>query len=63
MVAPIRTGKTTAWQPRGWYHEYTVATPGARNRGTRRIITGGTPPREWYYTDDHYASFRRFDVH
>ena len=50
-------------QPRGWYHEYTVETPGARNRGTRRIITGGTPPREWYYTDDHYASFRRFDVH
>lgn len=49
-------------QPRGWYHEYTVETPGARNRGTRRIITGGTPPREWYYTDDHYASFRRFDV-
>ncbi|MFN7183354.1 MAG: ribonuclease domain-containing protein [Thermomonas haemolytica] len=49
-------------QPRGWYHEYTVPTPGARNRGTRRIVTGGTPPREWYYTDDHYASFRRFDV-
>ena len=42
-------------QPRGWYHEYTVETPGARNRGTRRIITGGTPPSEWYYTDDHYA--------
>ncbi|MDE2408652.1 MAG: ribonuclease [Xanthomonadaceae bacterium] len=50
-------------QPRGWYHEYTVDTPGARNRGTRRIITGGNPPREWYYTDDHYASFRRFEVH
>lgn len=49
-------------QPRGWYHEYTVPTPGARNRGTRRIVTGGTPPREWYYTDNHYASFRRFDV-
>lgn len=49
-------------QPRGWYHEYTVPTPGARNRGARRIITGGTPPREWYYSDDHYASFRRFDV-
>jgi guanyl-specific ribonuclease Sa len=49
-------------QPRGWYHEYTVVTPGARNRGTRRIITGGNPPREWYYTDDHYASFRTFQV-
>ncbi|MFN7136030.1 MAG: ribonuclease domain-containing protein [Thermomonas sp.] len=49
-------------QPRGWYHECTVPTPGVRNRGTRRIVTGGTPPREWYYTDDHYASFRRFDV-
>ena len=49
-------------QPRGWYHEYTVVTPGARNRGTRRIITGGNPPREWYYTDDHYASFRAFQV-
>ncbi len=49
-------------QPRGWYHEYTVPTPGARNRGMRRIVTGGTPPREWYYSDDHYASFRRFDV-
>lgn len=47
-------------QPRGWYHEYTVETPGARDRGARRIITGGTPPREWYYSDDHYASFRRF---
>lgn len=49
-------------RPRGWYHEYTVPTPGARGRGTRRIVTGGTPPREWYYTDDHYASFHRFDV-
>jgi ribonuclease T1 len=49
-------------QPRGYYHEYTVATPGARNRGARRIITGGTPPAVWYYTDDHYRSFRRFEV-
>lgn len=49
-------------QPRGYYHEYTVETPGANNRGTRRIITGGTPPVEWYYTDDHYRSFRRFEV-
>ena len=49
-------------QPRGYYHEYTVETPGARNRGARRIITGGTPPSVWYYTDDHYRSFRRFEV-
>lgn len=49
-------------QPRGYYHEYTVETPGARTRGTRRIITGGTPPVAYYYTDDHYRSFRRFDV-
>ena len=49
-------------QPRGWYREYTVDTPGLGHRGARRIITGGQPPREWYYTDDHYDSFRRFDV-
>lgn len=49
-------------QPRGYYHEYTVETPGARGRGARRIITGGTPPAAWYYTDDHYRSFRRFEV-
>jgi guanyl-specific ribonuclease Sa len=49
-------------QPRGWYREYTVDTPGLSHRGARRIITGGRPPREWYYTDDHYESFRRFDV-
>ena len=50
-------------QPRGYYHEYTVDTPGARNRGARRIITGGTPPAVYYYTDDHYRSFRQFAVH
>ena len=44
---------------RGYYHEYTVETPGAHNRGARRIITGGTPPVVYYYTDDHYRSFRR----
>jgi ribonuclease T1 len=49
-------------QPRGYYHEYTVETPGAHNRGARRIITGGTPPDVWYYTDDHYRSFRRFEA-
>lgn len=49
-------------KPRGWYREYTVDTPGLRHRGARRIVTGGDPPREWYYTDDHYDSFRRFEV-
>ena len=49
-------------QPHGYYHEYTVETPGAHNRGARRIITGGTPPDVWYYTDDHYRSFRRFEA-
>lgn len=48
-------------RPNGYYHEYTVVTPGAPTRGTRRIITGGTPPQDWYYTDDHYRSFRRID--
>ncbi len=43
--------------PRGYYHEYTVKTPGARNRGARRIICG--QPTECYYSDDHYASFKR----
>ncbi len=46
---------------RGYYTEYTVPTPGARNRGARRIVAGGDPSRsnEYYYTDDHYVSFRR----
>lgn len=47
--------------PRGYYREYTVKTPGARNRGARRIVCGGpapTQPDACYYTADHYASFR-----
>jgi ribonuclease T1 len=42
---------------RGWYREYTVKTPGAGDRGARRIVAGrdGT----LYYTDDHYRSFKR----
>jgi ribonuclease T1 len=45
---------------RGYYREYTVRTPGARNRGARRIVCGGKPrtPDACYYTSDHYASFR-----
>ena len=49
-------------EPRGWYHEYTVPTPGARNRGARRIICGGKQPTEpdaCFYTEDHYNSFHR----
>jgi len=49
-------------RPRGYYREYTVDTPGARNRGARRIVTGGDPAQAWYYTDDHYESFRSFTV-
>ncbi|OIK28922.1 ribonuclease N [Streptomyces malaysiense] len=41
---------------RGYYHEYTVRTPGSRDRGARRIITG--QGGEFYYTGDHYNSFR-----
>ena len=47
---------------RGHYREYTVATPGLGHRGPRRIVTGGDPPSEYWYTDDHYGSFRRFEV-
>ncbi len=48
--------------PRGHYREYTVKTPGSRDRGARRIVCGGKPPTQpeaCFYTDDHYASFRR----
>ena len=48
-------------QSRGYYHEYTVPTPGANNRGGRRIVCGGprTTPYACYYTSDHYQTFRR----
>jgi ribonuclease T1 len=42
---------------RGYYREYTVKTPGARDRGARRIVVGNSG--EYYYTEDHYRSFRR----
>ena len=42
---------------RGYYHEYTVKTPGSRDRGARRIIRGRDG--ELYYTDDHYRTFQR----
>ena len=43
--------------PHGYYREYTVKTPGAGDRGARRIVAGGGV--ELFYTDDHYRSFRR----
>ncbi|WP_093377785.1 ribonuclease domain-containing protein [Variovorax sp. OV329] len=48
-------------EARGHYREYTVATPGARNRGARRIVCGGAlkAPSTCWYSADHYASFRR----
>jgi ribonuclease T1 len=46
---------------RGYWREYTVATPGSRDRGARRIVCGGPPrvPDACYYSADHYASFRQ----
>lgn len=49
-------------RPRGYYREYTVTTPGARDRGARRIVTGGDPPEVYYYTADHYRSFRPLEL-
>lgn len=52
-------------KPRGYYTEYTVRTPGSRDRGPRRIVAGrgatGDPATggEYWYTDDHYETFRR----
>lgn len=44
-------------KPRGYYREYTVPTPGVRGRGARRIVAGSHG--EFYYTDDHYTTFKR----
>ena len=48
-------------RPRGYYREYTVQAPAARNRGSKRIVCGGpaTAPETCFYTTDHYASFRK----
>ena len=45
-------------EARGFYHEYTVKTPGSRDRGARRIICGGARQQTCYYTADHYATFK-----
>ena len=47
-------------EPDGYYHEYTVPTPGSPDRGTRRIITGR--PGQFWYTGNHYETFERVDV-
>lgn len=49
-------------QPPSHYREYTVPTPGSPDRGARRIIAGGDPPTEFYYTSDHYRSFQPIEV-
>jgi ribonuclease T1 len=49
-------------RPRGQYREYTVRTPGSRDRGAQRIVCGGLPPETpdvCFYTGDHYNSFQR----
>lgn len=51
-------------QSRGFYREYTVSTPGERDRGARRIVCGGKEvrqPETCFYTRDHYASFQAID--
>jgi ribonuclease T1 len=76
-LARIRTGEALPYErdgvvfgnrehllpakPRGYYHEYTVKTPGAHTRGARRIVCGGAvaSTTECYYSDDHYRSFKR----
>ena len=45
---------------RGYYREYTVPTPGARNRGARRIIA--SQRLDYYYTGDHYATFAKIQL-
>jgi ribonuclease T1 len=53
-------GNVLPKKPTGYYHEYTVPTPGSADRGARRIVAArdGT----FYYTSDHYNSFRRVEL-
>ncbi|WP_082526398.1 ribonuclease domain-containing protein [Kitasatospora sp. MBT63] len=46
-------------QRSGYYHEYTVTTPGSADRGTRRVVTGAAG--EQYWSADHYGSFQEID--
>jgi len=60
VVFGNREGNLPA-KARGYYHEYTVPTPGAKNRGARRIVCGGPlrVPTVCYYSSDHYRTFAR----
>lgn len=52
-------------QPKNYYREYTVDTPGVHHRGARRVVTGGGADGhvdEWFYTADHYESFCEMEV-
>src|SRR5690606_23329949 len=62
VVARILQGGPFPHRPRGPYREYIVPTAGLPHRGARRIVTGGEPPAEWYYTADLYGNFRSFEV-
>ena len=53
-----REGRLPQREP-GYYREYTVVTPGAKDRGARRVVRGNGG--ELYYTRDHYRTFLRFD--
>ncbi|MFF2349001.1 ribonuclease domain-containing protein [Kitasatospora sp. NPDC058115] len=44
----------------GYYHEFTVVTPGSGDRGARRVVTGGSG--EQYWTADHYGTFQEIDA-
>ena len=46
-------------KPRGYYREYSVPTPGAKNRGARRVVRGSDG--ETWYTRDHYETFMRIE--
>ena len=57
--------RTLPEQPKNYYREYTVDTPGVNHRGARRIVTGGGEDGhvdEWFYTADHYESFCEMEV-
>jgi ribonuclease T1 len=58
IVFQNREGKLPQ-RPRGYYHEYTVPTPGASNRGARRVVQG--KDGDTWYSSDHYATFVRID--
>ena len=59
-IAFINRERILPREKRGYYREYTVRTPGVRNRGAKRIVCGGDQSRadQCYYSDDHYQSFK-----